>query len=221
MPASAFSTHSSGCPMRTHVYIDGFNFYYGCVRGTAFKWLDLSRFCELMLPPNDVLAIKYFTARVEARGDDPGVANRQETYFRALRTLPRVEIILGRFLTNAVRLPRADGRGFVEVLRTEEKGSDVNLATHLLHDAHRGLIDCAVVVSNDSDLAEPVRMVREDLGLIVGVISPVLTKGRHPSRQLTRHATFKKRVRRGVLAEAQLPDPVEGEKGLIHKPRSW
>jgi len=207
--------------MRTHVYIDGFNFYYGCVKGTGYKWLDLVRFCDLMLPPNDVLAIKYFTARVEAREGDPGQANRQETYFRALRTLPTVEIILGRFLTNTVRLPRADGRGFVSVLRTEEKGSDVNLATHLLHDAHRGVIDCAVVVSNDSDLAEPVRIVGHDLGLAVGVISPTLRRGRHPSRQLTRHARFRKQVRAGVLAASQLPDPVIGGTAPIYKPKRW
>lgn len=207
--------------MRTHVYVDGFNFYYGCVKGTRYKWLDLARFCDLMLPPNDVRAIKYFTARVEARRDDPDQATRQETYFKALRTLPTVEIILGRFLTNVVRLPKADGRGFARVLRTEEKGSDVNLATHLLHDAHRGTIDCAVLVTNDSDLTEPVRIVRRELGLAVGVVSPTRRKGRYPSKQLIQHATFVKRVRAGALRESQLPDPVVGQHGPIHKPTGW
>ena len=46
-------------------------------------------------------------------------------YFRALRTLPTVEIILGHFLSNPARLPLADGSGIAEVLKTEEKGSDV------------------------------------------------------------------------------------------------
>ena len=146
---------------------------------------------------------------------------RQDTYFRALRTLPRFQIILGRFLTHAVRLPRADGKEYETVLRTEEKGSDVNLASHLLHDAHRALMDCAVVVSNDSDLAEPIRLAREDLGMKMGLISPTFLPRRHPSRQLARHAHFIKRIRGGALADSLFPDPVLGPNGPIHRPRGW
>ena len=207
--------------MRTHVYVDGFNFYYGCVRGTPFKWLNLHELLRRLLPSNDIRSIKYFTARVEARPEDPDQATRQDTYFRALRTLPEFRIILGRFLTHPVRLPRADGRGYATVLRTEEKGSDVNLATHLLHDAHRALIDCAVVVSNDSDLAEPIRLVREDLGLKVGLIFPTYLPNRHPSRQLARYADFMKRIRTGALSDSLFPDPVLSPNGPIHKPRTW
>ena len=29
-----------GYPMRTRVYVDGFNLYYGALKDTAFKWLD-------------------------------------------------------------------------------------------------------------------------------------------------------------------------------------
>ncbi len=207
--------------MRTHVFVDGFNFCYGCLKGTPFKWLNFQELFRRLLPPNDVRTIKYFTARVEARAEDPGQPTRQDTYFRALRTLPRLQIILGRFLTHAVRLPRADGRGYETVLRTEEKGSDVNLASHLLHDAHRALMDCAVVVSNDSDLAEPIRLAREDLGLKIGLISPTNLPGRHPSRQLARHADLIKKIRGGVLADSLFPDPVLGPHGPIHKPRGW
>jgi len=207
--------------MRTRVYVDGFNFYYGCVRGTPYRWLDFGALFTRLLPPNDVQAIKYFTARVEDRKGDQGKASRQEVYFRALRTLPGFEIILGQFLTHPVRLPRADGKGSVEVLRTEEKGSDVNLATHLLHDAHRRLMECAVIVSNDSDLAEPLRVVHEELGLVVGLISPTYLSGRHPSRELARHARFVKQIRKGVLRDSQLPDPVSGPSGPIRKPQGW
>lgn len=207
--------------MRTHVYVDGFNFYYGCVKGSALKWVDLSALCTRLLPPNEILAIKYFTARVEARPDDPDQPTRQETYFRAIRTLPNVEIILGQFLTNRVRLPRADGSGHVQVLRTEEKGSDVNLATHLLHDAHLRRMQCAVLISNDSDLAEPLRIVHDELKLTVGIISPTLRTGRHPSRELVKHADFVKRIREGVLRDSQLPNPVVGPSGSIFRPPTW
>ncbi len=207
--------------MRTHVYVDGFNFYYGCLKGTAFRWLNLRELFTRLLPPNDVRVIKYFTARVEARPGDPDQATRQDTYFRALQTLPGFELVLGQFLTHRVTLPRADGTGYETVLRTEEKGSDVNLAAHLLHDAHRGLIECAVIVSNDSDLAEPIRLVHEDLGVKIGLICPTYLGGRHPSRQLVRHADFVKRIRKGVLSDSLFPDPVSAPGGPIHKPRGW
>jgi hypothetical protein len=48
-------------------------------------------------------------------------------------------------------------------IKTEEKGSDVNLATHLLHDPHMDRFDVAVVISNDSDLLEPIKIARQDL----------------------------------------------------------
>lgn len=207
--------------MRTIVYIDGFNFYYGCVKDTPFRWLDLRSFCQKLLPPNDIVAIKYFTARIESRPGDPGQPTRQETYLRALRTLPEVQITFGQFLTNAISLPRADGSGWVKVLRTEEKGSDVNLATHLVHDAHSDRMECAVIVSNDSDLAEPMRLVHDELGMTVGLISPTFRQGRHPSRQLVKHADFVKRVRRGVLRDSQFPNPSFDSTGVTWKPQSW
>jgi hypothetical protein len=217
VPASAFFPHEVA---HANPYVDGFNFYYGCVKGTAFKWLDFAQLFTRLLPTNDTRAIKYFTARVEARPNDPDKSTRQETYFRALRTIPGFEIYLGHFLTHAVTLPRADGKGFAKVWRTEEKGSDVNLATHLLHDAHRGLMECAVIVSNDSDLAEPIRLVHEDLGVVVGLISPTYLRG-YPSRELAKHADFLKRIREGVLRDSQLPNPVLGATGPIYKPPNW
>jgi hypothetical protein len=52
----------------------------------------------------------------------------------------------------------------VSIIEEEEKGSDVNLASYLLVDGFAGEYDIAIVVSNDSDLAEPIRLVRSILG---------------------------------------------------------
>jgi len=60
----------------------------------------------------------------------------------------------------------------VFVDKTEEKGSDVNLASHLLRDAYNRNFEVAVLITNDSDLAEPVKIVRQELGLPVGVLNP-------------------------------------------------
>ncbi len=62
--------------MGTIVYIDGFNLHYGAVKGTAHKWLDLDATCKRLLPTDKIEKIRYFTARVSARPDDPQQAIR-------------------------------------------------------------------------------------------------------------------------------------------------
>ena len=37
-------------PPSTHVYIDGFNLYYGALKGTPYKWLDLEALCRKLMP---------------------------------------------------------------------------------------------------------------------------------------------------------------------------
>lgn len=82
---------------RATVYVDGFNLYYGALRGTAEKWLDLEHLTGLLFPRYDIQRVKYFTAPVTARPLDPQQPQRQQTYLRALRTGANCEIIEGRF----------------------------------------------------------------------------------------------------------------------------
>jgi uncharacterized LabA/DUF88 family protein len=111
---------------------------------------------------------------------------------------------------------------FAEVLREEEKGSDVNLAAHLMHDAHRGAFDVAVVISNDSDLATPIELVTRDLHLPVGVANPhALNPASRPSNQLRRVASFRKDVRAGVLQNSQFASVLTDADGTFHKPVGW
>lgn len=102
--------------------------------------------------------------------------------------------------------------------KTEEKGSDVNLAAHLLRDAYNRRFEVAVLITNDSDLLEPVRIVKDELQLPVGILNP--HPGRH-SKQLQQIATFIKRIRQADLAAAQFPKVVFDSKGPIHKPAAW
>lgn len=88
---------------RTSVYIDGFNLYYGALKGTPFKWLDLRALCQAYLPNNDIDHIKYFTARISARPNDPLQPARQQAYLRALSTIPVVDIIYGHYLSHKVK----------------------------------------------------------------------------------------------------------------------
>ena len=204
--------------MKTIVYVDGFNLYYGALKGTPCKWLDLDKLCRLLLPQHQIIKIKYFTARVSARPLDPDQPTRQQTYLRALQTLPNFEIILGHFLAHEISMPLASNpQKSVRVIKTEEKGSDVNIAAHLVHDGYRGLYDLAVLITNDSDLLEPVKVVRYELNLPIGILNPQ----QHPSRVLLQHASFFKKIRQGTLAASQFPSPLQDANGTFHKPDGW
>ncbi len=205
--------------MKVNIYIDGFNLYYGSLKGTQYKWLDVLKMSRLLFPNDQINTIKYFTARVSARPNDLDQPIRQQTYFRALQTLQNVEIVEGRFLTKPVRMPLANTnpQQFVQVIKTEEKGSDVNLAVHLLHDAYRADFELAVMITNDSDLLEPMRIVQEELNLPVGLVNPQT----HPSFHLKTQATFIKKLRSGVLQASQFPNILTDANGTFHKPPTW
>ena len=207
--------------MRTFVYVDGFNLYYGALKGTPWKWLDLpALFAKVLRPHHDILTVKYFTARVSGTPVDPSKPQRQDVYLRALRCYrPEVEVYFGHFLSHKVRAPLAHPAGdqrTAEVIRTEEKGSDVNLAVHLLNDGWLDGYDCAVVVSNDSDIAEAMRLVRQHHGKRIGLLTP--GTGR-PSRQLMAHADFARHIRPNAVRRSQLPDQIPGTN--IRKPARW
>ncbi len=225
--------------MHTHVYIDGFNLYYGLLRDTPYRWLDLERFCDSLLPKNDVRKIYYFTAKVDARPNDPDQPTRQLAYLNALAALPRVEAHYGSFMTSVIRQVvvdsdpvtgryiRQSGRPVLKtnagqpvkewVLKSEEKGSDVNLAAHLLRDAYMGVCKCAVVISNDSDLLTPIRMAKHDCGLTIG-LAPPRPRG---SVELKALADFKIEPRTHHLAGSQFQNPIQTPAGEIFKPAAW
>lgn len=209
--------------MKTIVYVDGFNLYYGAVKGTPHKWLDIAKLCSLLLPDNEIIKIKYFTALLTARPQDPDQPNRQQIYLRALRTIPNLSIFFGHFLAHEVWMhvahPVAGQPHRVLVIKTEEKGSDVNIAAHMVNDGHRGRYESAVLISNDSDLAEPVRIVKQELGYPVVILNPFANN--HPSVTLRKYATFVKPIRSGVLAASQFPLILRDKDGAFHKPPAW
>jgi uncharacterized LabA/DUF88 family protein len=207
---------------RTNVYIDGFNLYYGALKGSPYKWLDLEALCRHLLPKDSINRVRYFTAKVSARPGDPQLPVRQQTYLRALATLPMVSVHLGVFYVSTARVrlahPPATGPKTAEIIKTEEKGSDVALATYLMLDACRGDCDTAVLITNDSDLREPLRLARDELGLTTGVINPHDASKRSRALQ----ATFFKQLRASALAASQLPPQIIDASGRkITKPSDW
>ena len=133
--------------------------------------------------------------------------------------IPELSIYYGSFQTHPkmARLVKPiNGKNYAEVFKTEEKGSDVNLSVHILNDAWLDMYDSAVLISNDSDIAEALRLVRlHHPTKSIGLLSPVET----PSAELRKHVTFVKKIRSGVLANSQLPNPIPGT--TLTKPLSW
>jgi uncharacterized LabA/DUF88 family protein len=184
------------------------------------------------LPDHQIVAIKYYTANVSS-AISPGGPARQQIYLDALGTLSEVQIFKGNFLVNSTwahidQPPRFKPSSTnmvispkpikVRVTKAEEKGSDVNLASHLVNDEWRNTFDTAVVVSNDTDLVEPIRIVTRELRKPVGVVFPVPK----PATSLRQVATFIKILRHNALAASQFADPVVDRNGRrLFKPAAW
>ena len=207
--------------MKTSIFVDGMNLYYGVLKDTPYRWLNLATLCKVILPDLDIdnSHIRYYTARLKPRPNNPDQPYRQRRYLRALRTLPNLEIVYGHFLTHPTTLSRVDPpHKPVRVFRTEEKGSDVNLAVDLLAGAFRDEFERAIVVSNDSDLARAIRIVRQELNIPVIVFNPHL---KHPSKELQTVATQVRKIRNSALEKSQFPRTLEDDRGKFHRPGSW
>ena len=219
----------SGMAVRTNVYIDGFNLYYGALRDTTYKWLDVKKLSLTLLPGISLNRIRYFTARVKSLPHDLGAPSRQDIYFRALRTIPNLSIHKGHFVRWGVLMPQyplaypnrfVNKPQCVQVLKTEEKGSDVNLATYLLIDCYADDFDEAAVISNDADLALPIERVVRDSKKLITVINP--HSAYKISGNLIQVASLHKRtINRTVLAACQFPRKLQDSHGAFSKPATW
>jgi hypothetical protein len=214
----------SSVPLRkTIVYVDGFNLYDALKKESA-KWLDIGALCNRLLTDNEVVYIKYFTARVKSRVGDLDIHVRQNIYLEALRTNPKIEVIFGHFLTSNVWMVKTTDEGKsldqikkIQVIKTEEKGSDVNIATHLLVDGFQNKYEAASVITNDSDLKLPIEMVKTVLKKTVGVICP----HEKPSKELQRAASFFKTIKAQTYSECQFPEKIVLNGRSIRKPVAW
>ncbi len=162
---------SARARMRTIVYVDGFNLYYRMLeRRPDLKWLNIKQVAEKTLrAENRIIGVRYYAARISGR-IDPSAPARQQVYLDALSTIPKLSFHMGNFLSStkfaglvhpptfrpvlAHQIPQP-WPAVVRVHKTEEKGSDVNLASHLLLGAFRNNFDVAAVLSTTPTLSNP------------------------------------------------------------------
>jgi hypothetical protein len=87
-------------------------------------------------------------------------------------------------------------------------------------DAFRNDAECFVIVSNDSDLTEPMRIVRHELGKVVGILNPQRPEKRSHAL-LSCKPSFFKQIRAGVLGSSQFPQVLKDHTGSFTKPIGW
>lgn len=203
------------------VYIDGYNLYYGAVRGTAWKWLDIQAYFIRLRQDDDIQAIKYFTALVEG---DKAARLRQETFLDALRTLPLVKVFPGRYKRKNVRC--GTGCGYLGdrwFHIPEEKQTDVSIGVEMVDDAYQNVCERLIVVSGDSDLLPALRMVKRRFpNKTLHVYVPASDPRRGAAVEIRSAADYHRTLPLNLLQHCQLPDPVmAADGGAIAKPSSW
>lgn len=212
--------------MRIVAYIDAFNFYYGLTKHSPYRWCNLYKLCQLLLPEGEIEKVKLFAAYSKEFTDNPGQSKRQNTYFQALRTIPQIELITSTYVISEKYLPLCDSPKEAPEKRKvrvpQEKGSDVNFATHLIVDASKNLYDMAAVFTNDSDLTEPLRAVRYDFGKKIYLFITSNREHRRASKNLMKAANYSKFVPEEILASSLLPEKIVTSRGTtIFMPLSW
>lgn len=205
--------------MRTVVYVDGFNLYYGALKGGPYRWLDLDRYFRLLRWNDQILTIRYFTARIHGAG-----RVRQDAYLSALTSTPKVNVVLGRYKEKSVRctvrhctIPQPR-----EFRVPEEKGTDVHIAIAMLDDAHRAIAERVVLVSGESDLVPVVRTLRLRFPAIqTTVYVPARDRTRGAATELRQAAEAHRTMPLSLLERAQFPEVVHTPSGSVMRPTTW
>ena len=161
---------------RCTVYIDAFNWYYGIfIHRPEWKWLNIQSFFESLRLDEDVVGIRFFTAIVHPNHHTSTKRDRQKRYLTALKSQPKIEVVLGKYQERTVTCQAAPCPRHLDYQVGEEKKTDVNIAVRLIDDAINQRTDSMVVVSADSDLEPAVEWVRKNYPAIkVSVYLPTL-----------------------------------------------
>jgi len=201
--------------MKTCVYIDGFNLYYGirAAHGAEHLWLDLEALARSFVEPDAPLRVKYFTSWVKG---DRAAQNRQMVFIKALEAhCLNLEIHYGRFLAKKRQCRKC--ANIYDLY--EEKKTDVNIACHVLMDVFQQRYERIYIVSGDSDLVPAVEAAKS--------VSPrpriiIANPPRRKSEELCRAADASFSIKERSFQLSQLPDELSSGKGTaLTRPIRW
>ena len=180
--------------MIANVYVDGFGLYYGSLKNTIYKWLDIGKLCNEIYPELSIKRIRYFTAKLDPRKNDPGIQERQKAILRALKTIPNLSIVYGMYRSHYVRLP---------------SGSD-----------YRKEIEVAVLISNDTDFLSPIKFLK-GRQIKIWILSPTTRPNRWPAYLLINLADRADEITVDKLRDCQFPNILKDNDGTFSKPTNW
>ncbi len=210
---------------RAIFYIDGYNCYHAIFKHyPEWKWLNVESFCQALRPHDQTLEVKVFSAMVDPDNPASDARERQTRYFNALRTLPKVKIILGAFQPRTVEC-RAECKQHYTF--QEEKKTDVNIAVELISDAANGACDCMCIISGDSDIQPAVERVSQRHPEITIIVYVPALRNEQQNRRTDYYRTKRLNVDCRFLPlenikDHQLPNTVKlGNGNFAVRPHLW
>ena len=205
------------------IYVDGFNLFFGLLKGTKNKWLNLQKYFEKLRTDDDILRIKYFTTLVLGRKRE-----RQQVYIDALLTLPKIEIIYGKFKEKDIKCSIDCGySGNKEFKTLIEKRTDVNIASNLILDASLlNNVKNLVVVSGDSDLVPAIVTAKKisptkSIFVYVPCDPEKLKNNEKVSSDIRKVADKHKNLPIDLISKSQFDHEIRIGDKLINKPQKW
>ncbi len=190
--------------------IDGLNLYHAisALARPELKWVDLRNLSRVFIKSHSekLFEVYYFSAYAEHVSESSQKC--QKAHIRALE-LTKVTPILGHFKEKARKCPSCSHRW----VGHEEKETDVNIALLLLNLAYQNAFDRALLISNDSDLAPAIRMVRKHFPQ--KRITTVSPSRYYHSQELIQASSDKTKVRVEHLERCLLPPIVTDASRLV------
>lgn len=217
-------------PLKTIVYIDGYNLYYGVLRRTPFKWLDVVKlFSEHLLDSSasEVVEVRYYTAPIlGVMCDDAESPARQRSYLQALSKLhgERLQIVQGKLQASQPKkrpVEPIEGYELVKIHDFEEKKTDVSIAVDMLADVWTGRCEQIVLCTNDTDQEPALAKIKQHHPHVkIGLVAPVPSHdSRYISKSLVSYSDWHKLIAPIHLAKSQLPEKIPHTS--IKKPKAW
>jgi hypothetical protein len=201
---------------KTIVIIDGFNLYHAIadLRKPYLKWLDLWALSSALAHPtrDELVGVFYCSAYATWF---PEKCRRHQIYVSALKAT-KVTPILGQFKEKRLSCKSCRAKW----IGHEEKESDVNLAIHLVHMAHMGIYDKAIVITADTDITPAITMVRETFPLKEVFVAIPKARKRY-SQALQHSATGTITIQDSHFEKNLLPHEVSDDHRVIIRPPEY
>ncbi|MBV9111158.1 MAG: NYN domain-containing protein [Gemmatimonadetes bacterium] len=231
--------------MRVAFIVDGYNLYHSIrdaekvVADRPMRWLDLSSLCCSYLHHfgrNATLQGVYYFSAVPRHlaATKLDIEARHEVYVDALCSTG-VVVSLGNFkarekhiplkycrfklwpMRRPIRLPIP--RCSLIFTRSEEKETDVAIASKMFELLHLGVADAVVLISGDTDLIPAIRTAGQ---LFPAARTAVMFPYNRHNAELKRAVRHSFKISKDKYAKHQLPDPIVLPNGyVLRKPPKW